>query len=572
MKTYKQFLAESEKTTLVLAFGRMQPPTTGHAQLVKKVKEVSKKNAAHYEIWLSATQDTKKNPLPVARKVFWAKKSFDENNIYAAGGAVKTPIDLLKSKSGKYSSIIFVAGSDRVETFQKLFDTYNGKDYTFDSIQVVSAGERDPDADDASGASGTKLRKAALANDADAFFAGTTGLSKGESAELMGELRRGLGVKEVSESTPRSLRNSFYMNEVFRVGDYISDGNTTLEILDRGTNYVTAVDGCGVLSKHFIDNVSIVEDANIPQHTGDANFEFKGFKPGPAFQANEQAVSAFTTTVERYEDGHIKDAVAILKALKAIDAFLSISHDLISNPKPDSAQKNAELAQHFSAAKSSLSRIGEFMHHMDYMDTLRDTVAVAEVGAADISEGQDPKVTDKLKIATVIADTLGADSSGSNADAIVNGALRFARKNSLLTRGESFKIIQRMLELASQVGIRYDEKILQQFAAKNESLLEGSAVKVTHDSGRVSYGKVKGQHGSVVEVSYRNGKVGFHHNHKIEQMGDEVDVPALAAKHSDLGAMQNAGATSKELHTAPGHGLRSSSLHHQHMLVKKMTE
>jgi hypothetical protein len=141
-----------------------------------------------------------------------------------------------------------------------------------------------------------------------------------------------------------------------------------------------------------------------------------------------------------------------------------------------------------------------------------------------------------------------------------------------LVRGESLKIIQRMLELAQQVGIKYDDKILAAYAPKTESVItEGAAVAITHDSGRVSYGKVKGKHGSVVEVSYRNGKVGFHHSHKVETVSDE-QLAKLTAKHQDLGKAHSADPTPTELHTTPGHGLKSSNPHHQHMLVKKLTD
>ena len=50
-----------------------------------------------------------------------------------------------------YSDITMVAGSDRVREFDTILKKYNGVKsrhglYDFDSINVVSAGERDPDA------------------------------------------------------------------------------------------------------------------------------------------------------------------------------------------------------------------------------------------------------------------------------------------------------------------------------------------------------------------------------------------------------------------------------------------
>ena len=597
MKTYKQFLQEASNKTVVLTFGRMQPPTRGHDLLVKKVKSVAKSNAATYEIWISATQDDKKNPLPVSRKVFWAKKMFDEKNIHAAGGTVKTPIDLLKSKSGKFENLIFVVGSDRVESFQKLFDTYNGKDYQFDSIQVVSAGERDPDADDVTGMSATKMRQAALKNDHDSFHSGTVGLTKDESLELMREVRTGLKVKNVSESLVgvTALRNSFYLNEIYRIGDYITDGKSTYEILDRGANYVTAVNESGDLSRHFIENVQIIEDANIPQHQESGEFSFKGYKPSPEFQANEMAVAAFQETVKRYEDGHIKDAVAILKALKAVDSFIKLTHTIIVHQDhPDDEKVNVEMLKLFDTAKSSLSRIGEFMHHMDYMDVLKDTVGVAEIsGDQEVNEETKFKPADKLKVASIIADTLGIEVSSSNPEMIVNTALRKVKQNSQMMRGDALKILSRMLDLAKEVEIKYDENILKDYIKESNmltrideiinkkksgiveektpevsaiQLLEGTRVAIRHDSGKVTYGKIKGTHGSVYEVSHKNGKVGFYHNHRVEKI-DEYPAD-LATKHTDLGKSQHTDPTPFEKHTAIGHGMNSSNEIHRKMKAK----
>jgi nicotinic acid mononucleotide adenylyltransferase len=608
MKTYKQFLNEVKQTdTLVLTFGRMNPPTSGHAVLVDKVISVAKTESSKYEVWLSATQDAKKNPLMPDRKVFWAKKMFNDNNIHSATPTIRTPIELLKSKSGKYQNIVFVVGSDRVSDFQKLFDQYNGKDYSFDSIRVISAGERDPDSDSASGMSATKLRSFALHNDIKNFKSGLVNVSDSEAAELMREVRVGLKVKNESESLSNvsGVRNSFYLNETFRVGQFVSDGSGVYEILDRGANHVMLANNHGEISKAFVDSLTILEDANIPQQDSVGDLTFKGYKPSNIFQSNEQAVAAFGDTIRRYEDGHIKDAVAILKALRAVDSFLQITHQVIvDQDHPDDKAINTKMLQLFDTAKLSLSRIGEFMHHVDYMDTLKDMVGVAEVNPPDDVSESVIKSSDKLKVATIIADTLGCDCSGSNPESIVNMALRTAKKNSTMVRGESLKIIQRMLELAAEVGIKYDENIIAGIAKKDvvesfndkiknivkkstpikESttkqfgeLLEGAKVSVTHESGKVTYGKIKGKHGSVIEVSHRNGKVGFYHSYKVNEVS-ELPESEDSKTYSDLKCDDkhpelknvNTDPASYEKHTAVGHGMSASNHSHRKMKVNYM--
>ena len=69
----------------------------------------------------------------------------------------------------KYSDVYMIAGSDRVSEFKRLITQYNGKDFNFDKTEVVSAGERDPDAQGTSGISGTKMRLYAVRGDYNTF-------------------------------------------------------------------------------------------------------------------------------------------------------------------------------------------------------------------------------------------------------------------------------------------------------------------------------------------------------------------------------------------------------------------
>ena len=186
------------KNTIVLAFGRMSPPTfSGHGLLVKKVIEEALHRGADHVIYLSKTFDKKKNPLPVDRKVFWAKKMFPGANIVAADNVIRTFIDAVKAQSGKYKKLVLIAGSDRIPEYKLLLDKYNGKDFTFDTIEVVSAGERDPDADGASGMSATKMRTAAAQSDIATFKKGIPPNFKDQEANaLMKEVRAGMGLSE----------------------------------------------------------------------------------------------------------------------------------------------------------------------------------------------------------------------------------------------------------------------------------------------------------------------------------------------------------------------------------------
>ena len=186
---------EADGKTAVFAFGRMNPPTIGHKKLVDKMAGYP---GDHF-LFLSHTQKPKTDPLSFAEKVFFAQKSFG-SNITVGNKDVKTIIQAMQHLQAQgYNEVVYVAGSDRVESFTKLLNTYNGKDYEFDSIDVISAGERDPDAEGAEGMSASKLKAAAVEDDFETFKQGVAGDER--LAQMMfNKVRAGMGVNVVNDS------------------------------------------------------------------------------------------------------------------------------------------------------------------------------------------------------------------------------------------------------------------------------------------------------------------------------------------------------------------------------------
>jgi hypothetical protein len=183
--------------TVVFTFGRLQPPTIGHEILVNTVKQVAKQNHCPYVIYVSRTvgkspADKLKNPLTVDQKMGYLGKMFPGTNFQPANDAVRTPVEAAKYLNEKYQNLIMIAGGSRAEEFEKLLNDYNGKDYNFNSIRVVKI-DRDPDADDASGMSGTKMRQAAMADDFEAFKSGLPGaLDDATAQQLMMDVKAGM--------------------------------------------------------------------------------------------------------------------------------------------------------------------------------------------------------------------------------------------------------------------------------------------------------------------------------------------------------------------------------------------
>ena len=167
--------ALEKKKTCVFTFGRYQPPTKGHLKVWEKVADTE--GDAHY-IYTSHTKDKKRNPLDYNTKIGLIKSALKEHNINAEmiDSEAKTIIDVVVDIASKgYNNLIFVGGSDRLDDMVSLIRKYNdkpnaeGNSYHFDSIEGVSAGERDPDSNNVEGVSGTKLRQMAIDGDFEGF-------------------------------------------------------------------------------------------------------------------------------------------------------------------------------------------------------------------------------------------------------------------------------------------------------------------------------------------------------------------------------------------------------------------
>ena len=199
--SFLQYLIKEERTSdhKVLAFGRVNPVTPGHVKLFDHVRATAKKLGADHEVVLSASQDSKKNPLSPKQKLEHAKAASPETNIIAASSEHPTLLHhAARAHAQGYRHLTVVAGEDRVPEFKKLLSDYNGKEskhghYNFKSINVVSAGHRDPDAEGVEGMSASKMRDHASAGRKKEFMAG---VPKGVDGEKMySDVRKGMGVE-----------------------------------------------------------------------------------------------------------------------------------------------------------------------------------------------------------------------------------------------------------------------------------------------------------------------------------------------------------------------------------------
>jgi hypothetical protein len=199
---FREFLQESKEKHAVLAYGRMNPPTTGHEVLVNKVKDVADKVGGTHHIVLSHSQDKAKNPLSSKQKLKHAKRFFPKTNLSVASKEHPTIIDHAEKLHRQgVTHLHVVAGGDRVPEFHKLLHKYNGTQegarYNFKKITVHQAGERDPDAEGVAGMSASKMRGHAAAGKFHHFKKGIPShVPEHHAHELYNDVRKGMGVKE----------------------------------------------------------------------------------------------------------------------------------------------------------------------------------------------------------------------------------------------------------------------------------------------------------------------------------------------------------------------------------------
>jgi len=220
---FRDFIQEATEKHAVMAFGRMNPPTTGHAKLVDKVKEVAAEHNASHHVILSHSQDPSKNPLSAKDKLKHAKRFFPNTNLSTSDSEHPTFLHhAAKLHKQGVTHLHMVAGSDRTDEYKKKLAQYNGKHegalFNFKKITVHSAGERDPDAEGAEGMSASKMRGHASTGNFKEFKKGIPShVQPHHAKELYSDVRKHMGIKEsVDELFEEILEEGVHDKGIFK--------------------------------------------------------------------------------------------------------------------------------------------------------------------------------------------------------------------------------------------------------------------------------------------------------------------------------------------------------------------
>lgn len=257
---FKHYLHEEQEKHAVFAFGRMNPPTTGHEKLINKVHEVAKANKASHIVILSHSQDPKKNPLSGQDKLKHAKRFFPKTNLKLSSKEAPNFLHHAAElhKQG-VTHLHMVAGSDRAADFNERLHKYNGtgegKLYNFKKITVHSSGERDPDSEGTEGMSASKMREHAASGNFKEFKKGIPSHVGHEHArELFSDVRHSMNLKE-----EKDIRQRYIDGEIYSLGEtvYVKEGKG--EVVFCGPSYVTVRLDENTSFKKWLSDVSEVE-------------------------------------------------------------------------------------------------------------------------------------------------------------------------------------------------------------------------------------------------------------------------------------------------------------------------
>ena len=276
--SFKNFLVEEEKTVF-FTWGRMNPPTIGHEKLLTALSRKAGNNP--YFVYLSQSTDPKKNPLSYKDKIKIARKMFPRHaRRIMLDAKIRNLFDILtKLYDMGYKNVTMVVGADRVQEFDILMNKYNGKKgkhgfYNFRSMNVASAGDRDPDAEGATGMSASKMRAAASKGDFTSFSQGLPKtFSNADAKNLFNTVRKGMGLKEQREyknhiqlNPVSEAREQYVSGNLYDVGDkvIVKESDEVGEVTHLGANYVI-VEKNGSQKRYWLESVELLEKTEVPQ-------------------------------------------------------------------------------------------------------------------------------------------------------------------------------------------------------------------------------------------------------------------------------------------------------------------
>ena len=273
IKNFSQYLIEEERE-VYFTFGRMNPPTIGHGKVMDTL--ATKSGKSDYKVYLSQVSNPKKDPLSYSDKVKHVRKMFPKHaRSVMIDKNIRNVFDVASRLHNEgYKRVTMIVGADRVREFDVLLKKYNGVKarhgfYNFETIRVVSAGARDPDAEGVEGMSASKQRENAKKNDFVTFAQGVPkSMSDRDARKLFNDVRKGMGLKEersfknhVELKTVSETREQYVQGKLYEIGDSVvlKESEEVVTVTMLGANYVIVERTDGTRLRKWLDAVELVE-------------------------------------------------------------------------------------------------------------------------------------------------------------------------------------------------------------------------------------------------------------------------------------------------------------------------
>lgn len=331
IKNFSQYLIEAEREVF-FTFGRMNPPTIGHGKVLENLAKKSGKN--DYKVFTSQVSNPKKDPLSYSDKIKHMRKMFPKHGrSIIINKKIRTAFDAVTELYDQgYRKVNMIVGSDRVREFDTLLKKYNGVKgrhgfYNFESINVLSAGERDPDAEGVAGMSASKQRANAQQNDYTAFSQGVPStMNDKDTRKLFNDVRKGMGLKEekkfkrhVDLGKLNELRENYIKGSLYEIGDtvVIKESEEVGVITVLGSNYVIIETSDKKKVRKWLDAIELVEKKLTPAELKKREEIAKAIeKDNPKMDMSKKMAIA-TATAKRVAEKIVDDVATIMEKEKA---------------------------------------------------------------------------------------------------------------------------------------------------------------------------------------------------------------------------------------------------------------
>lgn len=262
MKRFTQYLVENpiRREGVVVVFGRFNPPTIGHEHLFRVAQHYNPRY--DFKIFVSHSQDPKKNPLQYDEKIAYLKAIYPEFSNYIQKDEFQTIFKVLESLQYEYENLIFIVGADRAETFKNAINSQlatNLSKFKSAEVPALTSLARDPDSDSVSGMSASKMREAVMDGDYDAFKSGLPPHTPEDVVKsLFGAIKKGMQPKIKADLKKTKLREDFFSGRLFAVGEKVKTISSSIvgRIDYIGSNYVIVeCDERHTKTRHWITDI-----------------------------------------------------------------------------------------------------------------------------------------------------------------------------------------------------------------------------------------------------------------------------------------------------------------------------